>query len=110
MEPGHTTGELVFGLCALGMLVFTYWFSVYVVLRGLRWVSAWWSSRGEVAEVPEELDDFDQHVAESVDIVQQSYDDFEAALEVKDFERWEAECASRPRIARYVAKLEERAR
>lgn len=96
MIRGHDVRELYFGAAGLAAAVFMYFFTVYVVLRAARWVAACWQARqaaGEVAEVPE---DDALAVAD--------------ALKVDDFAVWESECASRPRIRRYTAQLEERAR
>ncbi len=70
-------------------------------------------SADKIAEVPEEErppDDFDGQVAESIDLVQQAYDDHLAAVEDRDFERWEQECAGSRVLRRLAAQLEERAR
>lgn len=108
-EPGHSMGELAFGLIALGLLAFSYLFTVYVVLRGLRWVDAWWKARrsaGEVAEAPEDFDTqprqrepiSDEELTAILDATQERTDDH--------FVLWQAEVDERPGVHKYMRRMD----
>ncbi len=100
VEPGHTPGEMVASAVTVGVLLVV---GVVVFYVGPKVAAALTVIRSEEkpAEVPEEFDT-QARTGERDDL-------FDVAEATDDFAAWESECASRPRIARYVAKLEERA-
>lgn len=118
MEPGHSIEELAIGLIMLGLLAFSYFFTVYVVLRLARWVDAWWKARraaGEVAEVPEDFDT-QERTSERDDVwtrVQPLDSPYHPGLAClgpgcvhDDWTAWEKELASRPRIQQHLRRME----
>ncbi len=81
----------------------------------LRWLPdpgprlwAGWTSRGEEAGTPEEEFDTQPRTSERDEIDELALL-IVTALDSDDMKAWEQECATRPRIRRYVAELEERA-
>src|SRR5688572_27015875 len=118
MEPGRSVEELYVGAVMIGVLLVAYFIAVKGVFPATRALDVWWKARrsaGEIAGVPEEFDtqprtserDESDDLDDAVLLTHEKRDDEEVCV---DFVAWEKECAVRPRIARYVAKLEERAR
>jgi hypothetical protein len=121
VEPGRSIEELGVGAVMIGVLLVGYFIAVKGVFPATRALDAWWKARrsaGEIAGVPEEFDthlraserDESDDLDDAVLLTHEKRDDEEDEAFCVDFVAWEKECAVRPRIARYVAKLEERAR
>ena len=117
MSETPALGYLVATVVFVGFAV-ACWLVGWLILQFGRSLGAAWSSRGESAEVPEEFDtqprtserDESDDLDDAVLLTHEKRDDEEDEAFCVDFVAWEKECAVRPRIARYVAKLEERAR
>lgn len=80
-----------------------------------RWLLSLWSSRGEIAEVPEDFDtqprtsdrdEWDSHTADAVLLTHEKRDDEENDKTAADFLLWDAEVGERSGVHKYMRRMD----